>query len=229
MNCVVIIPAAGTGSRFGGEIPKQYLPLRGQPLIVRTVERFLRHSAVSAVVICVAADQIERMTEIMNSRSWDRVQIVEGGETRHASVRRGVTAAAASGAELVAIHDAVRPFFRAATFDAVLAAAREAGAAIPVMPMVETIHRVEDGEILETPDRENLRRAQTPQCFRIEVLRKAMGQAATEQFHGTDEAAVVRRYGGVVRVVYGDEVNIKITTPEDLQAADQNYAHWSLE
>ena len=227
MRCTVIIPAAGSGHRFGGETPKQYLILRGRPLIAWTIERFLGEEAVASVIVCAADPWIPFMLDLAEQSRWKNVQVIVGGASRRDSVINGVRVAEKDGAELVAVHDAVRPFLRSATFQTLLQSAREHGAALPAIPVVDTIHRVRDDVIVETPARSGLYQAQTPQCFRIEVLKEALDRAVADEYAATDEAAAVARLGTRVRVVVGDLTNVKITHPSDLVAAEANFAAWS--
>jgi len=225
MKCVVIIPAAGSGVRFGGQIPKQYLLLRGRPLILHTIERFLAQPRVASVVVAAAADQFPHLEAMLSANQRESVSLVEGGATRAESVRNALVAAEQAGTALVAVHDAVRPFFSGSTFERLLDEASSEGGAISVLPIVETVHRVDDSRIVRTEDRSSLVRAQTPQCFRLEVLLRAFRNF--EDDLATDEAGMVTRSGGVVSVVAGDRQNIKITTPDDLALAEKNFDEWS--
>jgi len=190
---VVIVPAAGAGTRFGGDLPKQFRPLGGKPLVQRVVERFLFDEQVSRVVIPVS----ELLLSVVSQSNEDRVKFVAGGETRLQSVARGLEYA--SDADLIAIHDAVRPFFAIETFHAALAAAQEFGAALPVIPLADTVHVVAEDRIISTPDRSTLAAAQTPQCFRAEVLRDVVARAQREGDDATDEAGLAARYGYTVK------------------------------
>jgi 2-C-methyl-D-erythritol 4-phosphate cytidylyltransferase len=227
MNCVVIIPAAGSGLRFGGDVPKQFLPLRGQPLIAYAIEKFLREPSVKRVVICVAQDRRTEFERMVVTRGWKTVDVVLGGVSRQDSVFRGLVAASSGSAEFVAVHDAVRPFFTIATFRGVLAAAADCGAALPALPINETIHRVVDNFIVETAERSQWMGAQTPQCFRAKVLQEVLDRARADGFEATDEAGLATHYGYRVRVVTGDPQNLKITRPPDLHAAEANFEEWS--
>lgn len=229
MKCSVVIPAAGSGTRFGSETPKQFLLLRGRPLIAHAVERFLNQAAVDRVVICGARAQLGRLEELKGDRGWERVLIVEGGDSRRDSVAAGVRAVQESNAELVAVHDAVRPFFGSETFRLLLEAASLDGAALPALPVTETIHRVEGELVAETPDRSHWYSAQTPQCFRIELLKDLLDRAIEDGYAATDEAGAAARYGHRVRIVRGDWMNVKITRPEDLLAAEANFDRWEAE
>ncbi|HYC91776.1 MAG TPA: 2-C-methyl-D-erythritol 4-phosphate cytidylyltransferase [Thermoanaerobaculia bacterium] len=217
---VVIVPAAGTGSRFGSGVPKQFQPLAGKPLVQHVIERFLLDEHVTRVIVPVAE---VLLASVKNS---ERVSFVAGGATRQQSVINGL--AEADEAELIAVHDAARPLFSPAIFHAVIAAAREAGAALPVIPVADTIHVMnEDATVAQTLDRAMLGAAQTPQCFRAEILREVLERAAREQIEGTDEAGLAVRFGYTVRGVPGDPRNLKITVPEDLELAESYLRQWS--
>jgi 2-C-methyl-D-erythritol 4-phosphate cytidylyltransferase/2-C-methyl-D-erythritol 2,4-cyclodiphosphate synthase len=214
VSVLVIIPAAGSGSRFGGDIPKQFLPLAGKPLLLHSVERFFLDERVDQVVVAVAE------ALLANTKQTERARFVAGGATRQQSVLRALEAAG-DGWDIVAVHDAVRPFFATATFHALLDAAQEIGAAIPALPVSDTIHITRDSVIESTPDRASLAAAQTPQCFRYAILRESLERAAADGIEGTDEAALAARYGHAVRVVPGDPLNFKITHADDLARAEQ--------
>jgi 2-C-methyl-D-erythritol 4-phosphate cytidylyltransferase len=217
---IVIVPAAGTGSRFGGGIPKQFQPLAGKPIIQHVIERFLIDENVDRVVVAVPELLI---SSVKNS---DRVTFVAGGETRMQSVLRAVDEA--EDAELIAVHDAVRPLFSHAILRAVIAAAREAGASLPVIPVTDTIHvMTSEATIASTLDREMLAAAQTPQCFRAEILRDVLARAQEAKVDGTDEAGLAARFGYTVKAVPGDPRNLKITVPEDVVVAESYLQQWS--
>lgn len=222
MKILVIIPAAGLGSRFGGELPKQFQPLAGKPVLQRVVERFLVHEDVARVVVPVT----EQLLASVAGAPGDRVRFVAGGETRQDSVIRGFRALEDQ-FDVVAIHDAVRPFFADATFRAVVDAAVETGAALPGLAVVDTIHTVRGDLIDLTLDRTTLVAAQTPQCFRYDVLRDILTRAERDGESGTDEAGLAARYGIPVKVVPGDSINFKITRPDDLALAETILARWS--
>jgi 2-C-methyl-D-erythritol 4-phosphate cytidylyltransferase len=220
MSVIVIIPAAGTGSRLGGQLPKQFQQLAGKAVIQHVMERFLFDENVTRIIVPVA----ERLLGTV--KNSERVQWVAGGETRQQSVMRGV--AAAGDAELIAVHDAARPLFSIDTFHAVIAAAREVGAAVPVVPVTDTIHVMnDDATIARTLDRDMLAAAQTPQCFRAEILSVVLERAAREGIDGTDEAGLAARYGYAVKGVPGDPRNIKLTVAEDLVIAESYLRQWS--
>jgi len=220
MSLVVIVPAAGTGSRFGGGLPKQFQTLAGKPVIQHVIERFLLDELVTRVVVPVAE---VLLASVKNS---ERVTFVAGGETRQQSVIRGL--AEAEDAELIAGQDAARPLFSIAIFHAVVEAAREHGAALPIIPVADTIHQMNaDSTVVQTLDRSMLGAAQTPQCFRAEILRDVLERAEVEGLEGTDEAGLAARFGYRVKGVPGDPRNLKITVPEDLAIAESYLQQWS--
>lgn len=220
MSIAVIVPAAGTGSRFGGQLPKQFQTLAGKPVIQHVIERFLLDENVSRVIVPVAE---QLLASVSNS---DRVRFVHGGETRQQSVINGM--AEVEDAELIAVHDAARPLFSTQIFHAVVAAAREYGAALPIVPVTDTIHVMnEDATVKETLDRSMLGAAQTPQCFRAEILREIFARAEKEGLAGTDESGLAVRFGHTVKGIPGDPRNLKITVPEDLAIAESYLEQWS--
>lgn len=213
MHCTVIIPAAGIGSRFGSEIPKQYVDLGGTPILAATIGRFLKSGLVTRIIVATSSED-QWWQGLVDSNQWKDVERVQGGATRQESVLAALRVAGDDG--LVAVHDAVRPYFRQQTFRTLLETAEEYGGALPSLPVRETIHRVVDGVVKESPDRSELWSAQTPQCFRMEILQEVMERAWHEGVIGTDEASLVASYDHVVRVVEGDVGNIKITAPDDI-------------
>jgi 2-C-methyl-D-erythritol 4-phosphate cytidylyltransferase len=219
----VIIPAAGLGTRFGGGLPKQFQPLAGKPIIQHVIERFILSEHVARVIVPVS----ELLLAAVRQTPGERVTWIAGGETRQQSVIRGM--AEAQDAALIVVHDAVRPLFRTSVFHAVCVAAYEFGAALPVVPVTDTIHVMnDDATIGSTPDRSVLAAAQTPQCFRAEILRDVLLRAQDEGIDGTDEAGLAARFGVTVKAVAGDPMNIKITRPEDLAFAESYLAGgWS--
>jgi 2-C-methyl-D-erythritol 4-phosphate cytidylyltransferase len=221
---LVIIPAAGSGTRFGGDVPKQFQPLGGKPLVQRAVERFLFDDLVTRVVVPV----MEQLVDAVKSSPGERVTFVAGGATRLQSVTRGLEAAGGD-FDLIAIHDAVRPFFAIETFHATLDAAREHGAAFPGISLPDTVHQIANEGIAKTLDRSVLVAAQTPQCFRADVLRDVLARAAREDADATDEAGLAAKYGHHVHLVRGDSMNFKITRPEDLVMAERIWAEWGGE
>lgn len=220
----VIIPAAGSGTRFGGDLPKQFRELAGKPIVQHVIERFLLDDRVSHVVVAVA----EQLLAVVQPGASERVHFVAGGASRLQSVTHGL-AAVPDGPDIIAVHDAVRPFFAKATFHALLEAAQESGASFPGVPVTDTIHLVEQNVIVSTPHRHMLYAAQTPQCFRIEILRDVLARASRSNDDATDEAGLAAKYGYPVALVAGDPLNFKITRPEDLIVAERVFQRWSAE
>ena len=210
-----IIVAAGAGARFGAM--KQFAYLRAKPVLEWTLERFEAHAEVEAVVLVLPDEQDLKHYRMRYAKIVD---IVRGGEKRQDSVWQGFRILSASAPEVVLVHDGARPLVGADLIDRVIAAARADGAAVPVLPIDDTVKEVRDGRVVATVDRTLLFRAQTPQGFRYDVLKKALDAARRDRFAGTDEAALVERIGLAVTAVAGDPRNIKITTPVDIPIAE---------
>lgn len=220
---VVIIPAAGVGKRFGASLPKQFLPLADRPILVHTVERVLSLPASVRVVIAAHADMIQETSHALAIAGIDNssVVIVPGGEERQDSVRKALSHAWCHDADVVFVHDAVRPLATHAVFLRVAEAALADGAAIPVVPVTDTIkERSACGLVVATPRRDTLCAVQTPQGFRRGVLQAAHDRAHREGWIGTDDASFVERCQQAVRCVDGEPWNIKITSPSDLHLAE---------
>jgi 2-C-methyl-D-erythritol 4-phosphate cytidylyltransferase/2-C-methyl-D-erythritol 2,4-cyclodiphosphate synthase len=218
---LAIIAAGGTGSRLKAAVPKQFLHLAGKPILLRTIESVLELHDVRQLIVALPASHLSEARELLRNRTLRLAPVcVEGGRTRQESVWRALSCAG-DGAELVLVHDAVRPFCDPETMNRTLQAARERGAAVPGLPATETIQRVSRrGRIVATPRREELYAIQTPQCFRASILREALEQARLDGFEGTDESSVVCRAGHPVVVVAGSPENIKITRPMDLHVGE---------
>lgn len=202
-------------------LPKQFLELAGEPILVRTLVQVLGVDGLVQVVIALPGAHIPMAKSLLESRSWRfPVDCVRGGSNRQESVRRAL-AHARSDAGLILVHDAVRPLCDPGLMNRVLDAARKTGAAVPVIPATETIQRVSRrGRILSTPPREELYAVQTPQCFRARILESSLDRARAAGFQGTDESSIVRWAGHPVTAVPGAENNIKITHPADLKLAE---------
>lgn len=218
-----LIPAAGMGKRMGGDSNKQYLLLDGMPILARTVQTFQEADCIDAVYLVSPEQEIPFCrSEVVERYGFTKVRaIVPGGAERQVSVCNGLRAI--EGIEpddLVLIHDGVRPFVSAQMLEEAAAAAKEAGAAVVAVPVKDTVKVVRDGVITQTPPREELWLAQTPQAFRYGLIRAAHEEAAAAGFLGTDDASLMERQGKPVRVVRGDYRNIKITTPEDMILAE---------
>ncbi len=227
MNVSVILPAAGLGTRMvpgGGEPPssrKQFLKLQGSPILIHTIRRFDGCPSVREIVVALRPDDMEWVAAEVARQSFSkRVRIVAGGDTRQESVANAL-ASLGDDVDLVAVHDAVRPFTPVDKIEAAIAAAAETGAAILGVVPVDTVKQVHLHEIRSTIPREHLVLAQTPQVFRVGLLKEAFAKAHAENFTGTDEASLVERLERVpVTVVPGSERNIKITKASDLELAN---------
>lgn len=217
-DVAVVIPAGGVGRRLGSRTPKQLLRLGTGTILARTVAQFVRHPAVSEVVVAAPAAYLARTRRALASLGSARVRVIEGGAERQDSVRHGVQALS-EGTRIIAVHDAVRPFVSRALIDRVVTAARTHGAAICALPIAETVKRVRDGKVDATVDRTGLWSVQTPQAFHASVLREAHDKAHRDGFVGTDESMLVERLGHAVAVVLGLRENLKITSPDDLRRA----------
>jgi 2-C-methyl-D-erythritol 4-phosphate cytidylyltransferase len=220
-EAIAIIVAGGSGSRFGSSVPKQFLPVRGKPLLAHTVERLRSSPRIVGTIIVLPRDDFPSAKERMVPFVGEGVTFVSGGRCRQDSTWEGLSCVEVSDHGLVAVHDGARPLVDSAMIERVVEAAAEHGAAIVAQPVVETLKEVSvDGDVLRTVDRSRLFRAQTPQCFRVDLLRRAFESAMRDGFVGTDEAALVERLGERIRIVEGSEHNIKVTSPEDLARVD---------
>ena len=220
---VAIIPAAGPGKRLGSEIPKQFLPLAGVPIIFHTINRFSKCKDIDVIIVALAEDEIPGFGDQTSNYPIPKtMHLVPGGKERSDSIKNALQACAALNPEIVVVHDAVRPFVTAAQISAVIARAKETGAAILALPSVDTLKEVSDGFITKTLDRKTIFRAQTPQAFRYELLLNANEQARADNISSeliTDDSLLVERLGFAIAIVEGSTNNIKITTPEDMKLA----------
>ncbi|HIT33566.1 MAG TPA: 2-C-methyl-D-erythritol 4-phosphate cytidylyltransferase [Candidatus Faecousia intestinigallinarum] len=217
-RCSAVIVAAGTASRMQG-IDKIMEPLGGIPVILRTVQAFQNCQEIQKIVIVTREALILPISELC--RDCDKVQaVVAGGASRQESVERGL-AALKGQAELVAIQDGARPLVTPALIARVVFAAQRYGAAIPAIPVKDTIKIAKNTLVTATPDRKKLQAVQTPQVFDYDLLRGALAQAKKDHAVVTDDASAVERLGMAVKIVEGAEENIKITTPLDLEIAQR--------
>jgi 2-C-methyl-D-erythritol 4-phosphate cytidylyltransferase len=218
---IAIIAAAGTGTRMASERPKQFLLLAGMPVIIHTLKLFEQCESINEVIVVLPAAESAGFLSLAAKFGLRKVaRVVPGGVTRADSVKRGLLAIRAATAEIVAVHDGVRPFVTVEEIDATVAAAQADGAAILVAPVTDTMKQVSDGRVVQTLDRAELRRALTPQCFRYELLRDAYVNADVNDPSLTDESALVEKLGHAVSVIEGSARNIKITTAADLVIAE---------
>ena len=214
---VAIIVAAGTGVRAGGSVPKQFAPIAGRPMVAYSYDAFSAHSAIAEVIVIIGEGQQALATESLGSS----VRTIIGGTTRRDSVANGL--AAIGDATHVMIHDAARPFLSAEVIDSLVAALKTRDAAIPVLPVTDTLAR---GTVLlgDVVPRADLNRVQTPQAFSVEALRAAHA-VWPEDEEATDDAQMVRRLGVGVALVQGSAMLEKVTHPEDFAAAEARVAY----
>jgi 2-C-methyl-D-erythritol 4-phosphate cytidylyltransferase len=223
----VIIPAAGLGTRMGravaekaGTSRKQFMLLEGAPILVHTIRKFVAYPSVTEILVASRREDIEWVRELLQREALAKpVLLVEGGDSRQQSVENAL-AALGPDTELVAVHDAVRPFIEHHTLDRVFAEAAEHGAAIVGIVPVDTVKQVHRNKVRTTIPRERLILTQTPQVFRFDLLRRAFEKAREDGFIGTDESSLVERLDQIeVSVVLGSDRNIKITKPSDMDLA----------
>ena len=215
--CGAVIVAAGSASRMGG-IDKIMAPLGGEPVIVRTVRQFQQCDAIREIVVVTRSDLIVPIMDLCHD--FDKVKaVVVGGDDRAASVNMGLNTLSAK-CKLVAVQDGARPFADWQLIDRVVRAADAYGAAAPAIPVKDTVKVVQGGIVKETPERSTLKAVQTPQVFDFDMLRAALKQARLDKLAITDDCSAVEHMGMSVKIVEGDEKNIKITTPMDLKIAE---------
>jgi 2-C-methyl-D-erythritol 4-phosphate cytidylyltransferase len=214
---IVFLLAAGEGARLGSSQPKALAELDGSPIVCRAFEAIEAAELVDGVVVAVPSDRQRMFASLLPSRTTI-VEVVEGGDSRQSSARAALEAAPDADAYLV--HDAARPLAPATLFDACLRELESCEAVCPALPMTDTVKEVDGSRVVATLDRSRLVRAQTPQGFRADVYRRAHEQAQQDGFDGTDDVALVERIGVEVRIIPGDDRNMKITTAHDIAVAE---------
>ncbi len=235
---VLIIPAAGKGLRYGATgPPKQFLQVSGRSLLTHSVCTALSVPRITSIFLAVPEEAITD-TEALLIRELPRtddgaqhlpsaldprVTIVAGGASRQESVALALRAITPDDADLVFVHDAVRPLATAELYERVGVAAMTYGATIPCIALSDTIKEVRDGVVVSTPSRSHFRRVQTPQAFAPDILIAAHARAIERGIHGTDDSSLVELFGATVHCVNGEETNVKVTTPSDLQ-----FVEWML-
>jgi 2-C-methyl-D-erythritol 4-phosphate cytidylyltransferase len=218
---VAIIAAAGQGTRMAGERPKQFLELAGTPIIFHTLQAFEQCDSIQEIIVVISAAESAGFLSLAGKRELRKLtKVVQGGATRAESVLCGLRAVREPTVDIVAVHDAVRPFVTPEEIARTVAAAQAEGAAILVSSPVDTVKEVCDGAVVKTLKRGDLRNALTPQCFRYPLLRRAYDQVDVLDPALTDESSLVERLGARVAIVEGSARNIKITRPEDLPLAE---------
>jgi 2-C-methyl-D-erythritol 4-phosphate cytidylyltransferase len=219
-HVTAIVPAGGTGKRMGNSLPKQYLSIQDKPILIYTLEKLSRCTAIDEIILAVPSTLIDRTESLIQDWQVRKVRrVVSGGKERQKSVSNALNAMDPA-CSLIVIHDAVRPFVSVDKIEETIRVAREEGAAILGIPEKCTVKRVIDRTVSETVDRSDLWQIQTPQAFYAELIREAYRLAEADGISGTDDAMLVERLGYPVFVVEGEETNIKITSPNDLQIAE---------
>ncbi|KAA3633804.1 MAG: 2-C-methyl-D-erythritol 4-phosphate cytidylyltransferase [Calditrichaeota bacterium] len=221
MKTAAIIVAGGSASRFGGDVPKQFLPLCGKPLLSQTINKFQNANSIDLIVIVVAEEYLLYTSEkIIDPYHFDKVlKIVIGGETRRQSVLNGLNSLPLS-TDFVAIHDAARPLIKPSEIDKIIEIAQKEKAVIFAQKSVDTIKRIRDDYIMATLDRNILFQAQTPQVFAYDLIRSAHEEFEGDESSITDDASLLEQKGFKVKILASDSNNMKVTTKEDFKIAE---------
>ena len=219
MDRYAILVAGGKGLRMGSDIPKQFLPLRERPVLMHTIDVFRRTYPDIHIILVLPREQQDYWRQLCGQHGYDvELCVADGGETRFHSVHNGLSLIPDDARGVVGVHDGVRPFVSPEAIRRCFEAAEEFGAVVPVVPVVETVRQVlADGSSM-TVDRNAYRLVQTPQTFDIQLLKKAYGQPFDSFF--TDDASVVEAMGHPIKLVEGNNENIKLTNPADLKLAE---------
>lgn len=218
MKTYAIIPAGGTSSRLGGNLPKQYHLVHGKQLIAYTLEVFQTSSLIDEIVISAQPDFFPLLNEVRSKYSIHKLRpIVQGGKERQDSVYNALISLKdiAGDDDLIAVHDAARPLLQNSQLEDVINDARHSGAALLALKARDTLLRG-DGFVDSYVDRSEFYYAQTPQVFRYSILKEAMEAARAEGFYGTDESMLVKRIGHAVKITHGSPLNFKVTTQDDM-------------
>jgi 2-C-methyl-D-erythritol 4-phosphate cytidylyltransferase len=226
----VIVPAAGSGSRLGGSVKKQFLPLNSKPVIVHTIQRFEHCPDVDEIAVAVPEEAIVEMEKLVSQYRLHKVHwVIVGGKKRQDSVARALSKLVLKESDIVLVHDGVRPFVEPKRISHLIKACREYGAAVLAVQPKDTIRRSKGGGFFDqTLDRSALWLVQTPQAFKAGILLKAFERAKKEKFYSTDEAALVERLDVKVKIIEGSFDNIKITTEEDLELGTLILERWAM-
>ena len=225
MQATVLIPAAGTGRRMGGSVSKQYLELAGKPILAHTLALFENHPLIDNIYPIVPPNDISYcQQQIVDRYGFTKVRkLVAGGPTRQDSVKNGLAALAEDGLDQpkrpVLIHDGARPLFDSKRLSMLIDIVCQTGACTIGVPVKDTIKNVDNNKTTDSPDRNRLWQAQTPQGFQYQLIKEAFDQAAADGFIATDDASLLERLGHPVQMLKGDYRNIKVTTPEDILIA----------
>lgn len=226
MKFIVIIPAAGSGSRFASKTPKQFLklPPKNLEVISYTIKKFQEISSVNEIIIATSSDNFRKIKKIISENKFSKVsRIVEGGDTRHQSVFNALLSLKCGKDDRIVIHDAVRPFITKKKINELLNLSKKYPELVPGLKINDTIKKINSSDYInESLQRDNIWRIQTPQIFRYDILVKSFGHAHKTKFTGTDESSIVTNAGYKVKIVLGEISNLKITTKEDLKIINFN-------
>ncbi|CAN5606957.1 hypothetical protein BH10BAC5_BH10BAC5_22130 [soil metagenome] len=219
MSVKVIIPASGKGKRFGGKISKQFLKIDGKEILAHSIEKFNSMKEVDEIIIAAGRENIECVKKIVTKYKLNKVSvIVMGGKERQDSVYNALKLLTCKDSDIVMIHDAVRPFVSTKLIKEIILQAKKSKNVIPGIKVSDTLKRTDNkNNIKDTISRENVWAVQTPQAFNYKLLMNAFSKAYKNGFYGTDEAALMEKYGYEVKVIQGESGNVKITVKEDMQ------------
>ncbi|HMS64654.1 MAG TPA: 2-C-methyl-D-erythritol 4-phosphate cytidylyltransferase [Ignavibacteria bacterium] len=219
MGIKLIIPASGSGIRFGSKTPKQFLKIDGKEIIAHTISRFHNINLIDEIIIPAKKEYFSRLKNIIRKNNFYKIEkIVEGGKLRQDSVYRGLINLNCGAEDIILIHDAVRPYISSKKILEIIMEAGKEKCVIPALKIPETVKKVDRKNFVEkTINREDLRIVQTPQAFRFDILKKSFEKAFRDNFTGTDEASIVEHSGYKVKVIEGEKGNIKITEKSDVR------------
>jgi len=224
MGCGIVIAAAGKGKRMGAGKNKQFILLNNKPILIHTLEKFSQKSWVDQIVIAAHPDERTQVEHLLQEYDIQDTLVVPGGNERQESIEKGLTFLQS---EYVMVHDGARPFIQSPDLERLYEKVQQVDAVVFGVPVKDTIKVIDQfNRIRYTPDRKSLWAVQTPQAFRLSVLKEAYRKAKEENYLGTDDASLVERIGRKVEVIEGNYHNIKITTPEDLVLAQAILNHW---
>ncbi len=219
---IAIIPAAGKGIRFGEKIPKQFILLKGKPIIVHTLEKFEKHPEIHQMVVVTSKAFIPEVEKLRKKFKLKKlVKIVGGGRTRQESVFNGVFSVETCEEDIFLVHDAVRPFVSEKLISKLLEKIKEGDAVIPVLPVRDTLIRAKEGRVVEKINRDEMFLVQTPQVIKAEILKKCLKKAKDLSLEFTDESTLLLHFGIHSLLIEGEIINFKITYKEDLILAEK--------
>lgn len=222
MSVTVIISAGGVGNRFGDNTPKQFLDLKGKPIIIRTIEIFENLESIDNIVIAVNAEWFSKLNELIKEYNIQKVkEVIIGGKTRQASVYNAIRTNTAKESDVILIHDAVRPLVSSELVSKMIEEVEEYGAVVPALKVKDTIKSItKGGNSVKTLERDSLFAAQTPQVFWYDIISNSFESVANSNSIVSDDSTLVELSGYKVRIIDGEETNIKITTQLDLKVAE---------